>query len=56
MAATNIKSVLADEPSPFDTLETWERHLESVKAMPAGTILREAMMKAAQEMITKKRT
>jgi hypothetical protein len=30
----HLPTVMLDDPAPFDTLETWERFLAEVEAMP----------------------
>jgi hypothetical protein len=39
---------LIDEPSPFATLVTWERHLAAVRRLPADTLLRAELIEAAE--------
>ena len=48
-------NMMIDEPNPYGTLETWERHLEKLKQLPADTSLRAEMIETAEEMIAKKR-
>jgi hypothetical protein len=45
--------VLIDPPSPFDTLETWQRHLADVRRLPDDTLLKAEMVEAAEEQIDK---
>jgi hypothetical protein len=44
---------LIDEPSPFATLVTWERHLAAVRRLPADTLLRAELIEAAEEAIAR---
>jgi hypothetical protein len=44
---------LIDEPSPFTTLVTWERHLATVRRLPADTLLRAELIEAAEEAIAR---
>ena len=46
--------VMIDEPSPFDTRETWERHLEQLKALPDDVALKAEMISDAEEMLARK--
>jgi hypothetical protein len=50
-----MRLVMVDEPSPFATLEVWERHLADLKALPIDTVLRPEMIMSAEKMITRKR-
>ena len=47
--------VLIEEPSPYDTLETWESHLRTVEALPDGAFLKEDMLATAKRRIALKR-
>jgi hypothetical protein len=42
---------LIDEPSPFTTLVTWERHLAALRLLPADTLLRDEMLRTAEAHI-----
>jgi hypothetical protein len=44
-----------DEPSRFDTLETWERHLAFLKRLPPDTVLLMDLIQTAEEEIARKR-
>jgi hypothetical protein len=46
---------LVDSPSPFASLETWERHLQDLKAMPDNVRDKETMILLAEQMIERKR-
>jgi hypothetical protein len=54
---TAYRSVMIDEPSPFDTQATWERHLAKLRDLPADTdpVIRDAMIAYAEQMIEDKR-
>jgi hypothetical protein len=43
--------ILIDEPTPYDTLETWERHLTKLEALPANTFMRAELIKRAKSLI-----
>jgi hypothetical protein len=47
---------LIDEPSPFDTLTTWEHHLTELEALPDDYVLKPQLLAWAREMIAKKRS
>ena len=51
-----MQFVLIDEPSPFDTLEVWQRHLEEMKGLPDDVFLKAEIIKAAEEMIARTRS
>ncbi len=40
--------VLIDEPSPWDTLATWQDHLAAVLRLPDDTLLKAEMVEAAE--------
>ena len=42
---------LVDEPSPFDTLATWRRHLADVRRLSDDTLLKAELIKTAKEAI-----
>ena len=44
-----------DPPGDFDTLEMWEEHLSFLQKLPADTMLKPQMIRAAEEMIAEKR-
>ena len=48
------RTVLIDEPSRFDTRETWERHLAELKAMPEDVALRAEMIDTAERVLAQK--
>jgi len=45
---------MIDEPTPFDTLETWLKFIEMVKALPDQDINTKAVILRAQAVIEKK--
>lgn len=47
-------SVMVDEPGPFASLATWERHLASLEALPDRTLLKQQMVEVAKAVIEKK--
>jgi hypothetical protein len=47
--------LLIDEPSPFDTLATWEEHLAFLKSLPKDTGLRSQMLEEAHYWIERKK-
>ena len=55
MRKSKKKFVLIDGPSPYDTLESWERHLRELRELPANTALKPQMIKEAKEMIAMKK-
>lgn len=55
MAVEPLTLSLDGVPGRYDTLETWERHLESLKNHPAGEPLRELLIQGAQDMVARKR-
>jgi hypothetical protein len=46
---------LIDPPSPYDTLETWERHLAEVLRLPDTDPLKTQLISEAEEIIRSKR-
>ena len=44
-----------DQPSAFDSLQTWERHLNDLRALPSSQLQRE-MVRTAEKMIARKKT
>jgi hypothetical protein len=46
---------MIDEPSPYDTLETWESHLKTLQTMPGNMMLRAQMIAQAKSEIADKR-
>ena len=48
--------VILDEPTPFDTLQTWERHLSLVESLPADQLGRDRMLVKAKRTIRAKAT
>jgi hypothetical protein len=44
-----------DGPSPFDSLATWERWLERVKALPKNSLGRDMRIRDAKYWIARKR-
>jgi hypothetical protein len=49
------RDVMIDEPTPFDTLATWERHLSDLKRLPADTELKPEMIRTAEQSIARKK-
>jgi hypothetical protein len=47
--------VLIDPPGPFDTLQTWQRHLRDLRTLPDGTLLRSELIQTAEAHIEAKR-
>lgn len=47
-------SPMIDEPGMFDTLETWERHLKTLEALPDST-LKPGMIREAKQVIATKK-
>ena len=45
---------MIDEPTPFDTLETWLTFIEMVEALPDQDVNTEAVILRAQAVIEKK--
>jgi hypothetical protein len=50
------KIYLIDPPSPFATLETWERHLTYLKSLPDDALLKREMLQTAEETIRLKKS
>jgi hypothetical protein len=46
---------LIDSPTPFDTLETWQRHLADVRRLPDGTLLKSELVRTAEQMAARLR-
>jgi hypothetical protein len=44
-------SNMIDEPGPFSPLETLERHLAAVKALPKTDMTRDQQIRMAQKMV-----
>jgi hypothetical protein len=47
--------VLIDPPGPYDTLETWERHLSELERLPENVYLRKKLIKKARQKVAEKR-
>jgi len=47
--------VLNDPPGPYDTLETWERHLSELERLPEDVYLRKKLIKKARQKVSEKR-
>ena len=45
---------LIEEPSPFDSLETWETYLARVTALPDDDAMKEVMLAIANDGISMK--
>jgi hypothetical protein len=48
-------SSMIDEPTPFDTLRTWESHRLSVRALPDSDPAKLPMLDKADQMIAELR-
>jgi hypothetical protein len=48
-----MRLCLIDEPSPFDTLATWQCHLEECCRLPADTMLKSELIRTAEEAIAR---
>lgn len=46
---------LIDDPGPFATLETWERHLEYIKNLPGRGEMKMLALKHTREIVAEKR-
>ena len=46
-----MKIFMIDGPSPFASVETWERHLADLKSLPDDTLMKSGMIKQAEWMI-----
>jgi hypothetical protein len=46
--------MMIDTPTPWDSLETWERHLTEVQALPSF-VLQEEIAQRAQRIISVKK-
>jgi hypothetical protein len=46
---------LIDGPGIYDTLETWERHLSRIEALPGNGDMKREALKHAREMVERKR-
>jgi hypothetical protein len=55
MTTEQQRIILIDEPSPYDTLETWERHLDVVEKLPENTLLKDRMLARARKRVEEKR-
>jgi len=55
LTAPHPPTIMIDDPSPFDTLETWERHLAELKRWPDGTPLKSAIIETAEYWIAEKK-
>jgi hypothetical protein len=44
-----------DPPTPYDTLETWERHLAEMRELPDTDSLKMELISEAEEIIRAKR-
>lgn len=47
--------VLIDEPTRYESLETWEHHLTAVERLPDGTPLKQPMLDKAQRVVAEKK-
>ena len=45
---------MIDEPTPFDTLETWTKFIEMVESLPDQDVNTKAVILRAQAVIEKK--
>lgn len=43
-----------DNPSPFDTVETWERYIARLNSLPLNTVGRQGMIDHAKVMMEMK--
>lgn len=51
MEQKNRPPVMIDQPTPYDSLETWESHLVELEALPKGTPLKFELIKQAEDEI-----
>jgi hypothetical protein len=49
------QTALIDQPSPFDTLQTWEQHLAELRKFPDNVALKQEMISQAEEVLMWKR-
>jgi hypothetical protein len=54
-APSEQRLVMIDEPNPYGSRETWERHLAGLKDLPENTMSRSEMIAHAEDMIERKR-
>jgi hypothetical protein len=54
MAKPEVSLALIDEPSRYDTLETWERHFASLQNLPDNNPLKIPLMESARDKIAEK--
>ena len=47
--------VTIDPPTPYDSLESWEKHLAELQALADETPLKDEMIKQAEEIISEKK-
>ena len=50
-----IPYAMVDPPTEFDTLETWEAFQKQIQAWPDNAMLRDELLKEAQETIERKK-
>jgi hypothetical protein len=48
-----MRLCLIDEPTPFDTLATWQRYVADVRRLPDDTLLKSEMLRTAEEAIAR---
>jgi hypothetical protein len=46
---------MIDEPSPFDSLEIWERHLAQMLELPDSEALKKDLVRSARYWIGRKK-
>jgi hypothetical protein len=46
---------MIDEPTPFDTLENWERYAARLGSLPEDSLERATFLRDAQEWVERKR-
>ena len=52
---SKMQLAMIDEPSPFDPLETWERHLEQMLKLPNDVALKAELVRNARYWIGRKK-
>lgn len=56
MTKPEISLALIDGPSPYEPLETWERHLSFLLTLPDNNPLKSLMIEAAEKRIAGKKS
>jgi hypothetical protein len=52
---TQMRVAMVDPPSPLDTLEKWEQHLDRMRALPDNTENKQTLVQSAEKYVAMKR-